>query len=195
MANTIKITCLNASFVDKHNPLNNYSKFDTLSAGLVNTRISGFHIFKSILAFNIPKIQADKIKNAYLFIFIKKLQYSGNTPESIGICGNYSNVNTSTIVWDTFPNENLTPVYHLNIPQNSSDSYIKINVTEIIKDLCTNSEYYNLILCPIDSKSQIIATFNSITSDNPPYLKIEYNKKDYNSHNIPKDELENKQKI
>ena len=176
MTNTIKITCLNASFVDKHNPLHNYSKFNTLSAGLVNTRISGFHLFKSILNFNIPKIQADKITNAYLFIFIKKLQYIGSTPESIGICGNYSDIDTSSILWDTFPTEKFTPVFHLNIPKSASDSYIKINVTEILKELCINNEHYNLVLCPIDSKSQIIATFSAPSSDNPPYLKIQYEK-------------------
>lgn len=176
MANTIKITCSNASFVDKHNPLHNYSKFDTLSAGLVNTRLSGFHLFKSILSFDVPKIEADKIKNAYLFIFINKLQYSGNAPENIGICGNYSNVNTSTVLWNTFPTEKFTPTFHLNLPKSSSDSYIKINITEILKELCINDEYYNLILCPIDSSPQIITVFSSPSSDNPPYLKIEYDK-------------------
>ncbi len=190
MTNIIKINCESTTFVDKHNPVNNYSKFKTISTGIVNSHSTGFHLFKSFLNFNVPKINTDKIINAYLFIYIKNLQTVDNVPESIGICGNHTNITSSNLSWDNFPEDDYTDIFHLNIPKNSSNSYVKINVTEIVKDLTKYHENYNLILCPIGLKSQIIVTFSSCTSDNPPYLKIEYEKS--NAANTDKEIIKDK---
>ena len=185
MTNIIKINCESATFVDKHNPASNYSKFKTVSTGIVNSHSTGFHFFKSLLNFSVPKINTNKIISAYLFIYIKNIQTLGNVPESIGICGNHTNITSSNLSWDSFPEDDYTDIFHLNIPKNSSNSYIKINVTEIIKELSEYHENYNLILCPIELKSQIIVTFSSPTSDNPPYLKIQYEKSNINKDKIP----------
>lgn len=190
MTNIIKINCESTTFVDKHNPVNNYSKLKTISTGIVNNHSSGFHLFKSLLNFTVPKINTDKIISAYLFIYIKNMQTIDTVPESIGICGNHTNINTSNLSWDNFPEDDYTDIFHLNIPKNSSNSYVKINVTEIIKELTKYHENYNLILCPIGLKSQIIVTFSSCTSDNPPYLKIEYEKS--NAANTDKEIIKDK---
>lgn len=182
MSSIIKINCSRAYFIDKYNPLNNPYKFNTLITGSINNHNSGLHLFKSQLYFNhIPEINNKKILTAYLFIFINKLHHNNINPTDIGICCCYKDLDYDHPKWDIYKKNNYTPVYHLNIPKNSPNSYIKINVTDIIKNYPKNTDFINFILCPLDTTSQTLVTFNSYNSDNPPYLKIEYENTQYTS--------------
>lgn len=172
MSKVIKINCSHASYVDKYYPSSNYCESSSLVTGIVSSRMLGFNLYKTILNFNVADIDPKKVKSAHLFIFVENMKYANTFPGNIGICGNSEDINLKSVVWNNFPKKNFTEVLYLNIPRNSSGSYIKIDILPIIQELLQAKSKYNLIFTPIDSDSSVIVKFSSASSNNPPYLKI-----------------------
>lgn len=189
MSKVIKINCSHASYVDKYHPSSNYSESDSLITGIVSSRMLGFNLYKTILNFNISDINPSKVKGAHLFIFVENMKYANTFPGNIGICGNYDDVNTTSVVWNDFPQKNFTEILYLNIPRNSSGSYIKIDVLPIIQELLKTKSKYNLIFTPIDSDSSVIVKFGSVSSNNPPYLKLSLEESDSMENTIKNDNI------
>ena len=185
MINTTQISCSASTYVDKFHPSFNFSNINTLVAGIINNRTLGTNIYKTIISFNISNLKPDMIENAFLYIFVDNINFSGSSINNIGICGNYEHADIKNINWRTFPQEGSTEMLHLSLPKNSNGSYIKINITAILKQLSKFDINYNLILAPIGVKSSIIVKFGSCNSSNPPYLKLEIKeqKDDYSQIN------------
>ena len=175
MSNINQINCTKATYIDKNHPTSNFSKSPSLVAGIINNRSIGLNIYKMILNFKISDITPEIIKSAYLFIFVKNIKFFSADFNVIGICGNYENVNIDSVNWNTFPKECFTELINIGLPKNSDGSYIKVNITSIIKDLSKYDINYNVIFSPISVNSNIIVKFASCYSDNPPYIKLEMN--------------------
>lgn len=173
MVNTIKINCSEAAYVDKYHSYVNFSKSSNLIAGIINNRNLGVNLYKTILNFKLSDITPDSVKSAYIFIFVENMKYSGNTPSNIGICGNYEHIDIPVLNWTSFPNEGSTEILNLSMPRNSTGSYIKINVTSILKELSKFDINYNFIFTPTSVNSSMIIKLGSCNCSNPPYLKLE----------------------
>ena len=189
-----QINCNEATYVDKRYSSTNFSKGSTLVTGIITNRSSVLNIYKVILNFTMPDIKPDMVKSAYLFLFVENIKFYGSSYEGIGICGNYEHSNIGSLNWNTFPNEGFTEMLHLTLPKNSNGSYVKINITAIIKDLSKYDINYNLIFAPVSANSNIIIKFCSCYSNNPPYIKLELTKENnaedhYNDDNELKDTL------
>lgn len=176
-----EFNCAETAYVDKSQPYTVFSKNSTLTSGLTNSNALGLNIYKIILKFNLCDLNPDMIKNAYLYLFVEDIKATDSSLKKIGICGNYNYIKTDSLTWDSFPKECFTEILHLTIPKNSNNSYIKINITKIIKDLSQFDVNYNIVLGPILSNSNIVIKFASKFSKNPPYLKLEFNSMDNNS--------------
>ena len=140
MINTIQVNCTSSTFVDKYHSIANFSKSNIITAGIVHNRTIGTNIYKSILNFKLSELKPDMINAAFLFLFVENISYNGSSLSSIGICGNYEHTNAKDLNWSTFPQGGSTEMLHLTLPKNSTGSYIKINVTAILKN------YLSLIL-------------------------------------------------
>ena len=191
MENIITINSTKATYIDRFHSSTNYNKSDNLIAGIINKRNTGCNIYRTILNFNINDVNPDMIASAYLFIFVDKMRFSQDVPLNISILGNYENIDFSTLSWDSFPNDGFTKTLQLNLPKNAIDSYIKIDVTSIIKDLSQFDINYNLIFTPTDTNANIIISFSSINSTNLPYLKLELNKEQILNSELDENHNEN----
>lgn len=186
MINVKQINCNGAAFVDKYHATAVFSKSSSLTAGIIRNRSIGINIYKTILSFNLSDLKPDIIENASLYLFVENIQYTGTSFENIGICGNYEHVNTKALNWHTFPIQGSTEMLRLTIPKNSNGSYIKINITAIMKELSKYDVNYNFIFGPINITSNMIVKFASFNTKNPPYLRLELNDDD-SFHQIKKD--------
>ncbi|NOW58288.1 hypothetical protein DFH83_000268 [Clostridium saccharobutylicum] len=172
MENSIKINCNDATYVCKFHSNTNFSKNNSLLVGGFTNKLSSFNLYRSILNFHIPDLKSDSIKEAYLFLFLEDIKYIHNGPENLILLGNSENIDIPNANWTNFPNNNFTKPVILSMPNTYVGSYLKVDVTSIIKSLVKFNMNYNIILTPPNKNSNAIFKLASSMSYTPPYLNI-----------------------
>lgn len=175
MENSIKIICNNATYVGKSSLNTDLSKSNSLLVGSTNNKTSSYNQYISILNFHMPSLQTHFIKKANLFLFVEDIMPVNKSPWSLGVLGNSENIHVTTVDWLKLPKKNYTKLLIKTINYNTTGSYLKIDVTPIIKSLATYNMYYNIILVSQKSNSNTILKLSSIKTDYPPYLEIATN--------------------
>ena len=168
----MKFNCNHTTYIDKFHSHTNFSESNSLLIGAVTHKSLGLNLYLSILNFHLSDLNADSIKEAYLFLFIEDIKYTYNSSLDLGLCGSYENVDIFTIDWSSFPKNNFTKPLTLNIFDNPIGSYLKVDVTSIIRSLANDDINCNIILNPINTHSNAIVKLASAESNNPPYLNI-----------------------
>ena len=172
MENSIKISCNHAAYVEKFNSNTNFSQSNSLLIGAITNKSSDVNLYMSILNFHISDLEPDSIKEASLFLFVEDIKSTNKGSWHLGLFGNFDNIDISTIDWTSFPNNNFTKLSTTIIPNDPIGSYLKVDVTSLIKSLAEYSLNYNILLIPVKTNSNAIVKLASIGSNNSPYLSI-----------------------
>lgn len=173
METSIKINCENSTYIDKSHTNSNYSNDDNLITGLIKTKDSKINICISILNFSTINLDYSNINHAYLYIFLEDIKTVKNKPANLNIIGNFDYIDISRINWSNFPENVSSNGISLEIPISEKNSYIKIDVTDIINYLAQFDINYNLLISPVAPYASTFVKFSSCNSNNPPYLILE----------------------
>jgi len=196
LENSIKISCNHAAYVEKFNSNTNFSQSNSLLIGAITNKSSDVNLYMSILNFHISDLEPDSIKEASLFLFVEDIKSTNKGSWHLGLFGNFDNIDISTIDWTSFPNNNFTKLSTTIIPNDPIGSYLKVDVTSLIKSLAEYSLNYNILLIPVKTNSNAIVKLASIESNNSPYLSITtYDTDNSEASETSDDNLENQNSV
>ncbi|EHI98519.1 hypothetical protein CDLVIII_1832 [Clostridium sp. DL-VIII] len=171
MENFTEVKCSATTYLCNIKPNINFSNEGILLVGSINNKSQNYNVFKSLMQFYIPDSDIDSSKRIYLYLFLENLHYAHNNfTISISLHSTDSDINVSTVNWLTCPKRNALSEMNINIPSQSTKKYIKIDISNIIKSLNSNTNIYNIVLEPLNLKPSYMIQFDSSNSENPPYL-------------------------
>lgn len=172
MVKSMRINCIDSTYVDKTHSTNNFHQEEKLLAGVNYKNESNFNIYKTFLKFDTSKLNNHSIKSAFLYLFIEKIKLTPNPSDNIVISKNISNCNISTLNWINYPKTMPSNKYILNITSKHVGKYIKINITDLVDSWINNNENYGITIEPLSINYSSIIQFASNNSLKPPYLSL-----------------------
>ena len=173
MIKSNKIPCEFSSFIDKLQPGRNYSNYKIVSIGNTNETSLGYHSFKTLLSFNTGTIDKNQIINAYLSIFIRKVETAGHASCNIGLYIGNDFEDYETITWTTLKTDDPTAILSISIPSHITNSLVRINITKLIKNHSKNLETLNLVLFPANYDEKYAVILSSASAKNPPFIEFQ----------------------
>lgn len=173
MIKSKKITCEYSSFIDKLNPEKNYSNYNMVSIGNTTETSLGYHSFRTLLRFNIDDIDKNSVVDAHLSIFIRKIERTDYASSSIGLYIGKNLDDYELVSWDNLNTANPANILNISIPSHITNSYVKINITKLIKNSSTTSNQLNIVLYPSSYDEKYAVILSSVNSKNPPSIEFQ----------------------
>lgn len=173
MSSIIKFKSNGTTYIDSSNADKNFSFSKKILSGNLHGTSCDSSMYKSIITFDISRLQAYPIESASLCIFVDNINssssyYSNNT---LSIYRNTNSFDINSVTWNSSPSSD-SQIY-LDINPNDTFKYIKIDLNKYIDYWINNGNNYGITLEANNFYSSLIA-FNSFNSQNPPLLFIEY---------------------
>lgn len=173
MENIINIECTDTTYLCNTRPNNNFNTDENLLIGLINNNFQNYSLFKSILQFSIPNLNPSLVKNIYLYLYLENLHHTTkNSTIGISLSANADVIDISSINWSTCPKRNINASINVNVPTQSIQKYITIDITNIIKSSNPSTNVCNVIIELLNFNSSSIIQLASNNSENPPYLVL-----------------------
>lgn len=173
MSSIIKFKSNGTTYIDSSNADKNFSFSPKILSGNLHGISCDSSMYKSIITFDISRLQAYPIESACLCMFVDNIDstssyYSNNT---LSLYRNTNDFNINSITWDNAPSSDSQIC--LDINSNDTLKYIKIDLSKYVDYWINNGNNYGITLEANNFYSSLI-TFNSVNSQNPPWLFIEY---------------------
>lgn len=180
MIKSNKISCEYSTFIDKLQPGRNYSTYKMVSIGNTDETSLGYHSFKTLLSFNTKNINSDKIINAYLSVFIRKVETAGHASCNIGLYIGKEFEDYDAVTWASLDNDDPSNILSISIPTHISNSFVKINITKLIKNHSKNTGNLNIVLFPANYDENYAVVISSANAKNPPFIEFQLNDTEIN---------------
>ena len=169
----MKFKCSGTTYIDSSNPDKTFSHYNKILSGNLHKSSSESTMYKSLITFDISRLQHYPIESAYLCLFVDNINsissyYSNDT---LSVYRNIAAFNMDSVTWNNSPLSD-SQIY-LSITPNNLLKYIKIDITDYINYWLDGGKNYGINLEANNFYSSLV-TFNSSNSPNPPWLFVEY---------------------
>lgn len=179
MSQILRADCKYSTYIESFNQNRNTSSERSIFIGNAYNRTSSRNnLYVSLLKFNLPVLDASRIKNASLFLYFENLKSYNEVFENIIISQNNSDFDLSSICWRNPPKLSNSNTLEITIPYNYIGSYVKINITPIVMSWMTSRKNYGLTIRSSSNRSTSLIQFASANSSNAPYIIIKLNDED-----------------
>lgn len=169
----MKFKSTGTTYVDSSNPSENFSYSKKIISGNIQKGSCQNTTYKSLVIFDISRLQPYQIENAYLCLYIDNITSNGSyySNDTLSIYKNTSNFNIQSVTWDSLPLSSS----QISLSINSSDifRYMKIDIIDYVNYWIDTGNNYGITLEGNNFYSSLV-TFDSLNSSNPPWLFIEY---------------------
>lgn len=173
MSSIIKFKCNGTTYIDSSNDDKNFSSSTKILSGNLHGKSCDCTMYKSLISFDISRLQDYPIESASLCIFVDNINSSSNyySNDTLSIYRNTCDFDMNSVTWNNSPSS-ASQIY-LDLNSDDTQKYIKIDITKYVEYWINNGNNYGIALEANNFYSSLI-TFNSVNSQNPPLLFIEY---------------------
>lgn len=180
---SVQVNCENSTYVSKSHSNTNYSQDNSLIVGLLKEQDNKTNASISLLSFPTLNLESNDINHAYLYLFLEDIKTVNNKSAKLNIIGDFEYINIEKVSWNNFFGGSLSNKTIIEISISEINSYIKIDVKDIIRNLAKFDINYNLLISPVTPSTSTFIKFSSCKSNNPPYLVLDKLDDDYSNLN------------
>lgn len=169
----MKFKASGATYLDSENSNSNFSNSNILFSGVLHDKSSKYRRYKTLINFDLSRLDSYPIETAYLCLFVSSINSDSSyfSNNLLSVNRNISNLNLKSVNWDTSPSTD-SPI-DFSIDPDSVGKYVSLNITHLIRYWIESGKNYGISIEEQNFYSSLIQ-FNSINSNNPPWLLIEY---------------------
>lgn len=171
MTQELKFYCKSSTYVDNLNLSKDYSKLDNVLCGYKN-QFEYTNYFSSIFNFSKLDLDISLVRSAFLFIYITEINSLKEFPTNLCLTSSLETLNVADINYKNFMENIVTKPLPINFHSKKINTYVKINITSIIKELINNNSNFNIIIKTINEYPTYFLNINSSSSKYPPYIEI-----------------------
>lgn len=171
MKNSNKIICSAGTTINKSNLKTNL-KNNNLFVGIIYNNFNTKNEYLTILNFDLCNINLNSFDSAFLNLYIKDSKFINNKPMLVSICENLTSYNDLLINPQFISKTKSTSNTNIKINSYDINKYIKIDITPILISILSNNRKSSLIVKSLNSTLNTIINFDSLYSDNPPFIEL-----------------------
>ena len=171
MKNSNKIICSAGTTINKSNLKINL-KNNNLFVGIIYNNFNTKNEYLTILNFDLCNINLNSFDSAFLNLYIKDSKFINNKPMLVSICENLTSYNDLIINPQFISKTKSTSNTNIKINSYDINKYIKIDITPILISILSNNRKSSLIVKSLNSTLNTIINFDSLYSDNPPFIEL-----------------------
>ena len=171
MKNSNKIICSAGTTINKSNLKINL-KNNNLFVGIIYNNFNTKNEYLTILNFDLCNINLNSFDSAFLNLYIKDSKFINNKPMLVSICENLTSYNDLLIKPQFISKTKSTLNTNIKINSYDINKYIKIDITPILISILSNNRKSSLIVKSLNSTLNTIINFDSLYSDNPPFIEL-----------------------
>lgn len=171
MKSSNKIICSSGTTINKTNLKINF-KNNSLFVGIIYNNVNTKNEYLTILDFDLCNINLNSFDSAFLNLYIRDSKFINNNSMLLSICENLTSYN-DLVINPQFISKTKS-ASNINIKINSYDinKYIKVDITPILISILSNKTKSSLIIKALDSTLNTIINFDSLFSNNPPFIEL-----------------------
>lgn len=171
MKNSNKIICSAGTTINKSNLKTNL-KNNNLFVGITYNNFNTKNEYLTILNFDLCNINLNSFDSAFLNLYIKDSKFINNKPILVSICENLTSYDDLLINPQFISKTRSTSNTNIKINSYDINKYIKIDITPILISILSNNRKSSLIVKSLNSTLNTIINFDSLYSDNPPFIEL-----------------------
>lgn len=171
MKNSNKIICSAGTTINKYNLKTNL-KNNNLFVGITYNNFNTKNEYLTILNFDLCNINLNSFDSAFLNLYIKDSKFINNKPILVSICENLTSYDDLLINSQFISKTRSTSNTNIKINSYDINKYIKIDITPILISILSNNRKSSLIVKSLNSTLNTIINFDSLYSDNPPFIEL-----------------------
>ncbi|MBM6818993.1 DNRLRE domain-containing protein [Clostridium saudiense] len=171
MKNSNKIICSAGTTINKSNLKINL-KNNNLFVGIIYNNFNTKNEYLTILNFDLCNINLNSFDSAFLNLYIKDSKFINNKPILVSICENLTSYDDLLINPQFISKTRSTSNTNIKINSYDINKYIKIDITPILISILSNNRKSSLIVKSLNSTLNTIINFDSLYSDNPPFIEL-----------------------
>ena len=171
MKNSNKIICSAGTTINKSNLKTNL-KNNNLFVGIIYNNFNTKNEYLTILNFDLCNINLNSFDSAFLNLYIKDSKFINNKPILVSICENLTSYDDLLINPQFISKTRSTSNTNIKINSYDINKYIKIDITPILISILSNNRKSSLIVKSLNSTLNTIINFDSLFSDNPPFIEL-----------------------
>lgn len=171
MKNSNKIICSAGTTINKYNLKTNL-KNNNLFVGITYNNFNTKNEYLTILNFDLCNINLNSFDSAFLNLYIKDSKFINNKPILVSICENLTSYDDLLINPQFISKTRSTSNTNIKINSYDINKYIKIDITPILIPILSNNRKSSLIVKSLNSTLNTIINFDSLYSDNPPFIEL-----------------------
>lgn len=171
MKNSNKIICSAGTTINKYNLKINL-KNNNLFVGIIYNNFNTKNEYLTILNFDLCNINLNSFDSAFLNLYIKDSKFINNKPILVSICENLTSYDDLLINPQFISKTRSTSNTNIKINSYDINKYIKIDITPILISILSNNRKSSLIVKSLNSTLNTIINFDSLYSDNPPFIEL-----------------------
>ena len=171
MKNSNKIICSAGTTINKYNLKTNL-KNNNLFVGITYNNFNTKNEYLTILNFDLCNINLNSFDSAFLNLYIKDSKFINNKPILVSICENLTSYDDLLINPQFISKTRSTSNTNIKINSYDINKYIKIDITPILISILSNNRKSSLIVKSLNSTLNTIINFDSLYSDNPPFIEL-----------------------
>ena len=171
MKNSNKIICSAGTTINKSNLKTNL-KNNNLFVGIIYNNFNTKNEYLTILNFDLCNINLNSFDSAFLNLYIKDSKFINNKPILVSICENLTSYDDLLINPQFISKTRSTSNTNIKINSYDINKYIKIDITPILISILSNNRKSSLIVKSLNSTLNTIINFDSLYSDNPPFIEL-----------------------
>ena len=171
MKNSNKIICSAGTTINKSNLKTNL-KNNNLFVGIIYNNFNTKNEYLTILNFDLCNINLNSFDSAFLNLYIKDSKFINNKPILVSICENLTSYDDLLINPQFISKTRSTSNTNIKINSYDINKYIKIDITPILISILSNNRKSSLIVKSLNSTLNTIINFDSLYSDNPPFIEV-----------------------
>jgi methyl-accepting chemotaxis protein len=171
LKNSNKIICSAGTTINKSNLKINL-KNNNLFVGIIYNNFNTKNEYLTILNFDLCNINLNSFDSAFLNLYIKDSKFINNKPILVSICENLTSYDDLLINPQFISKTRSTSNTNIKINSYDINKYIKIDITPILISILSNNRKSSLIVKSLNSTLNTIINFDSLYSDNPPFIEL-----------------------
>ena len=171
MKNSNKIICSAGTTINKYNLKTNL-KNNNLFVGITYNNFNTKNEYLTILNFDLCNINLNSFDSAFLNLYIKDSKFIHNKPMLVSVCENITSYDDLLITPQLISKTNSYSNPNIKINSYDINKYIKIDITPILISILSNNRKSSLIVKSLNSTLNTIINFDSLYSDNPPFIEL-----------------------
>ena len=166
-----KIICSSGTTINKTNLKTNF-KNNSLFVGITYNKFNTKNEYLTILNFDLCNINLNSFDSAFLNLYIKDSKFIHNKPMLVSVCENITSYDDLLITPQLISKTNSYSNPNIKINSYDINKYIKIDITPILISILSNNRKSSLIVKSLNSTLNTIINFDSLYSDNPPFIEL-----------------------